>query len=66
MDTRFTTGTEYMARVKPSRFGLPASKRIHESVLSFGHEVLLAPLNDIDDIALAVEKVIANARELSG
>ncbi|MEU3991644.1 DegT/DnrJ/EryC1/StrS family aminotransferase [Streptomyces platensis] len=63
---RFATGTEYMARVEPSRFGLPVSKRIHESVLSFGHEVLLAPLDAIDDIALAVEKVIANARELSG
>ncbi|GHG51803.1 DegT/DnrJ/EryC1/StrS aminotransferase family protein [Streptomyces griseocarneus] len=62
---RFATDAEYMARVEPSRFGLPVAKRIHESVVSFGHEVLLAPLDAIDDIASAFGKVIAHVRELA-
>ncbi|MEU2792819.1 DegT/DnrJ/EryC1/StrS family aminotransferase [Streptomyces sp. NPDC007100] len=62
---RFATDAEYMARVEPSQFDLPVARRIHASVVSFGHEVLLAPLDAIEDIALAFEKVLAHIRELA-
>ncbi|OMI36990.1 L-glutamine:scyllo-inosose aminotransferase [Streptomyces sparsogenes DSM 40356] len=62
---RFALDREYAARVNPARFDLPAAKRIHESVVSFGHEVLLAPLDAIGDIAVAFEKVLAHVGELA-
>lgn len=62
---RFSLGPEYTGRVDPSRFELPVAKSVHESVVTFGHEVLLAPLEAIDDIATAFEKVLAHAGELA-
>ncbi|RST12896.1 DegT/DnrJ/EryC1/StrS family aminotransferase [Streptomyces sp. WAC05374] len=61
---RFATDTRYLERVDPARFDLPVAKRVHESVVSFGHEVLLAPLDAIDDIARAFRKVMDNVREI--
>lgn len=62
---RFALDREYAARVNPARFDLPVAKRIHGSVVSFGHEVLLASLDAIGDIAVAFEKVLAHVGELA-
>ncbi|MBT2899219.1 MULTISPECIES: DegT/DnrJ/EryC1/StrS family aminotransferase [unclassified Streptomyces] len=62
---RFATDARYLERVDPSRFDLPAAKRAHDSVVSFSHEVLLAPLDAIDDIVQAFRKVLDNVREVS-
>ncbi|GGR77612.1 GDP-perosamine synthase [Streptomyces humidus] len=61
---RFATDARYLARVDPVRFDLPVAKRVHESVVSFGHEVLLAPLDAVDDIVRALQKVLGHVREI--
>ncbi|MFD3675679.1 DegT/DnrJ/EryC1/StrS family aminotransferase [Streptomyces sp. NPDC058613] len=62
---RFATGPDYLARVDPSRFDLPVAKSIHESVVSFSHEVLLAPLDAVNDIVMAFRKVLDNRHEIT-
>ncbi|MHC3393685.1 DegT/DnrJ/EryC1/StrS aminotransferase family protein [Streptomyces lavendulocolor] len=63
---RFATDARYLERVDPARFDLPVATRVHNSVVSFGHEVLLAPLDAIDDISRAFRKVLDNVREIGG
>ncbi|MEV8554757.1 DegT/DnrJ/EryC1/StrS family aminotransferase [Streptomyces glaucescens] len=62
---RFAIDREYMTRIDPARFDLPVARRVHDSVVSFGHEVLLAPLDAIDDIADAFAKVLSHVGELA-
>ncbi|GHF52191.1 aminotransferase DegT [Streptomyces mashuensis] len=62
---RFATDARYMARIEPSQFDLPVATRVYESVVSFGHEVLLAPLEAIEDIALAFEKITSHIGEIA-
>ena len=62
---RFATNADYLARVDPSRFDLPVTKKIYESVVTFPHEILLAPLAAIEDIASAFGKITANIREIA-
>ncbi|MEU9717422.1 DegT/DnrJ/EryC1/StrS family aminotransferase [Streptomyces sp. NPDC047976] len=61
---RFATDTRHLERVDPARFDLPVATRLYESVVSFGHEVLLAPLDAVDDIARAFRKVLDNVRDI--
>lgn len=56
---RFATAAGYLARVDPARFDLPACRDAHESVLSFGHEILLAPRNAMDEILDAFAGVLS-------
>ncbi|HEY2578175.1 MAG TPA: aminotransferase class I/II-fold pyridoxal phosphate-dependent enzyme [Streptosporangiaceae bacterium] len=62
---RFAADPDYLLRVSPAQFPLPAAKHIHDSVLTIGHEVLLAEPEHIEEIALAVEKVLANISQLA-
>ncbi|MEU7146065.1 DegT/DnrJ/EryC1/StrS family aminotransferase [Nocardia sp. NPDC046473] len=62
---RFAANPEYLAQVNPKRFDLPVTKDIHESVVTFGHEVLLAPIEAMEEIALAFEKVTAHIGEIA-
>jgi dTDP-4-amino-4,6-dideoxygalactose transaminase len=45
-------------RVAPRQFALPAAHAIHARAVTFGHEILLADAEAMDDIAAAVDKLI--------
>ncbi|MER7015012.1 DegT/DnrJ/EryC1/StrS family aminotransferase [Saccharopolyspora sp. NPDC000359] len=61
---RFAADASYLERVEPSRFPLPVTRLVHDSTLTFGHEVLLSDVDGAEHIARAFEKVVANVRLL--
>ncbi|WP_060722524.1 DegT/DnrJ/EryC1/StrS family aminotransferase [Pseudonocardia sp. EC080625-04] len=55
---RFSGRRDYLARVDPTRFELPVCHSVHNSVLSFGHEILLAPAEAMDEIVDAFREIL--------
>ncbi|PWW60370.1 DegT/DnrJ/EryC1/StrS aminotransferase family protein [Actinokineospora spheciospongiae] len=63
---RFATDADYLSRVDPARFDLPVCQDVHESVVSFSHEILLAPEEAVEEIATAFERVLTSVRTATG
>lgn len=62
---RFALGPDHQVAIDPARFDLPVATEVYRSTITFGHEILLAPLEAMDDIAAAVDKVLVRVDELT-
>ena len=63
---RFGLNAAHLEAVNPGRFSLPMAKQIHRRTVTFGHEILLAPLPQIEEIADVFEEVLRDARRREG
>ncbi|MCC6490530.1 MAG: DegT/DnrJ/EryC1/StrS family aminotransferase [Candidatus Hydrogenedentes bacterium] len=63
---RYKLSGEYWKKINPKRFSLPHCEEAHRaSGVAVHHHVLMGTKKDMDDIAKAVAKVVANIGELN-
>ncbi|MDD3366729.1 MAG: hypothetical protein PHS67_05670, partial [Sphaerochaetaceae bacterium] len=56
---------EHLEKINPQRFVLPVCNTVYESTsVVFHHKFLMGSKSDMEEIALACRKVIANKDEL--
>ncbi|WP_243794983.1 DegT/DnrJ/EryC1/StrS family aminotransferase [Saccharopolyspora gloriosae] len=63
---RFSISPDYLEQVNPQRFDLPVTTSINDSVVTFGHEILLAPPEAMEEIVSAFNKVLSNIGDIAG
>jgi len=62
---RYALSAEHLEKINPKRFVLPVCNTVYESTsVVFHHKFLMGSKSDMEEIALACRKVIANKDEL--